>query len=88
MTNLEIRKHAARLAAEHSTHNWDVEPDEAWRGWSAETGVHDAGARLLFEYEYESCRRQSLGWQWLSAASSAVAWRRILDLGRSVVGAR
>lgn len=83
MNNLEIRKHAARQAAEHTTLRMSVEPEDAWRTWSETSGVYDAGARLLFEHEYAECRRQSLWWQLLSAASGAPSWRRVLELGRT-----
>jgi hypothetical protein len=83
MTNFEIRKHAARQAAEHTTLHRSVEPEDAWRTWSELSGVDDAGARLLFEHEYAECRRQSLWWQLLSAASGAPSWRRVLELGRT-----
>jgi hypothetical protein len=82
MTNLEIQKHAARSAAEHSAFGLEFEPHDAWNAWSLETGVADAGARLLFEQEYALCSRQSLWWQLLSAASGAAGWRRLLDLSR------
>lgn len=50
MTNLEIKRHAARFAAEHETDLLD--PDEAWHLWSAEHGIVSAAARHLFEATY------------------------------------
>lgn len=82
MTNLDIQLNAARCAARHTTFGTHLDADEAWRAWSAQSGVHDQGARLLFEYEYAQCRRQSLWWQLLFGASGAAGWRRILDLVR------
>lgn len=83
MTNIEIRKHATRQAVEHTTLGRSVAPEEAWRMWSETSGIHDTGARLLFEHVYAECRQQSLWWQLLSAASGAPSWRRVLELGRS-----
>lgn len=82
MTNLDIQLNAARCAALHTTLGTHLDADEAWQEWSADTGVHDQGARLLFEHEYSECRRQSLWWQLLSGASNAAGWRRILDFVR------
>ena len=80
MTNLDIQMYAARTAAEHTTFGLQLDPADAWHAWSLESGVYDAGARLLFEQEYTVCCQQSLWWQLLSAASGAASWRRLLDL--------
>jgi hypothetical protein len=80
MTNLDIQKYAARVAAEHTTFGVQHDPAEAWHAWSQESGVYDAGARLLFEQQYAMCRQQSLWWQLLSAASGSSSLRRLLDL--------
>jgi hypothetical protein len=82
MTNFDIQLNATRCAAIHTTFGTHLDADEAWQAWSAENGIYDPGARLLFEYEYAQCRRQSLWWQLLSGASGAAGWRRILDLVR------
>ena len=82
MTNVDIQLNAARCAALHTTFGTHLEADEAWQTWSEETGVHDPGARLLFEYEYAQCRRQSWWWQVLSGASNAAGWRRMLAFVR------
>jgi hypothetical protein len=54
MTNLDIRSHAAALAAQCLRHSDLLEPDEAWHRWSAKYRVTGAGARCLFEAEYAS----------------------------------
>lgn len=84
MTNIDIQQHAARCAAEHTSAGTHLDPDEAWQQWSATTGIADAGARLLFEYEYMLCRREALWWQMLSTASNAKGWKRVLHLVREM----
>lgn len=80
MTNLDIQMQAARTAAQHSTFGAQCDPADAWQTWSQQSGVYDAGARLLFEHEYAACCQQALWWQLLSAASGLSGWRRLLEL--------
>jgi hypothetical protein len=84
MNNVEIQQQAARCAAEHTAAGAHLDVDEAWQQWSASSGISDAGARLLFEYEYMLCRREALWWQLLSAASNAKGWKRVLHLVRDM----
>lgn len=76
MTNRDIQLQAARIAAEDTTFGVKRDPAEVWHAWSQESGVHDAGARLLFEQEYATCRQHALWRQLLSATS----WGRMFDL--------
>lgn len=67
MTNLDIRQHAARFAAEHAAARKYFEPTEAWQMWSTAHAVDGPGARLLFELEYARRCRESRWWRLLSA---------------------
>lgn len=53
MTNLDIQRHAAEFAARCAQRGERLDPETAWHLWSEQYGVHDPGARYLFEAEYE-----------------------------------
>jgi len=54
MTNVEIRRHAAKLAALHAARAVHMTPEDAWYLWSAEQGITSPAARMLFERFYEA----------------------------------
>ena len=53
MTNLEIKKHAARFAEDLAAHAEFLEPEDAWYRWSLARSVSGPAARHLFEKVYQ-----------------------------------